>query len=79
MFGRSQGAYVHHSVVKQNVNLDQTYYDDIDVDVLTVTMAPRSSFRILYSPERENRVRRRTRSHAAAGTTPAAAAAVPEP
>ena len=46
MFGRGQDAYVHHFVVKQNVNLDQTYYDDIDVNVLTVTMTPRSSFRI---------------------------------
>ena len=53
MFGRGQDAYVHHFVVKQNVNLDQTYYDDIDVDVLTVTMTPRSSFRILYDSNNE--------------------------
>jgi hypothetical protein len=38
VFGRGQDAYVHHYVVAQDVNLQHTYYDDIDVNSLTVSI-----------------------------------------
>lgn len=38
VFGRGQDAYVHHFVVAQDVNLQHTYYDDIDVNALTVSI-----------------------------------------
>ena len=39
VFGRGQDAYVHHYVVAQDINLQHTYYEDIDVNdvVFTVT------------------------------------------
>ena len=38
VFGRGQDAYVHHYVVAQDINLQHTYYDDIDVNSLTVSV-----------------------------------------
>jgi len=38
VFGRGQDAYVHHFVVAQDENLQHTYYDDIDVNSLTVSI-----------------------------------------
>jgi hypothetical protein len=38
VFGRGQDAYVHHYVVAQDINLQHTYYDDIDVNSLTVSI-----------------------------------------
>jgi len=38
VFGRGQDAYVHHYVVAQDENLQHTYYDDIDVNSLTVSI-----------------------------------------
>jgi hypothetical protein len=38
VFRRGQDAYVHHYVVAQDVNLQHTYYDDIDVNALTVSI-----------------------------------------
>eukprot|EP01050_Picozoa_sp_SAG11_P000472 SAG11_NODE_14_length_26344_cov_14.209411_10_plen_2210_part_00 len=36
--GRGQDAYVHHFVVAQDENLQHTYYDDIDVNDLVVSI-----------------------------------------
>ena len=35
---RGQDAYVHHFVVAQDINLEHTYYDDIEVNDLTVSI-----------------------------------------
>jgi hypothetical protein len=35
---RGQDAYVHHFVVSQDINLEHTYYDDIEVNDLTVSV-----------------------------------------
>jgi len=35
---RGQDAYVHHFVVSQDINLEHTYYDDIEVNDLTVSI-----------------------------------------
>jgi hypothetical protein len=35
---RGQDAYVHHFVVAQDINLQHTYYDDIEVNDLTVSI-----------------------------------------
>jgi hypothetical protein len=36
---RGQDAYVHHFVVAQDINLEHTYYDDIEVNDVTVSVA----------------------------------------
>lgn len=36
--GRGQDAYVHHFVVAQDINLEHTYYDDIEVNDVTVSV-----------------------------------------
>eukprot|EP01050_Picozoa_sp_SAG11_P003895 SAG11_NODE_233_length_11903_cov_4.983650_7_plen_1348_part_00 len=38
VFGRGQDAYVHHYVVAEDVNLQHTYYEDIDVNDLVVSV-----------------------------------------
>jgi len=35
---RGQDAYVHHFVVAQDINLEHTYYDDLEVNDLTVSI-----------------------------------------
>lgn len=39
MDDRGQDAYVHHYVVAQDINLEHTYYNDIDVNDLVVSVA----------------------------------------
>ena len=36
---RGQDSYVHHFVVAQDINLEHTYYDDIEVNDVTVSIA----------------------------------------
>ena len=38
VFGRGQDAYVHHYVVAQDINLQHTYYEDIDVNDVVVSI-----------------------------------------
>ena len=47
VFGRGQDAYVHHFVVAQDANLQHTYYDDIDVNALTVSITDDDSAVVL--------------------------------
>lgn len=38
VFGRGQDAYVHHYVVAQDINLQHSYYEDIDVNDVVVSI-----------------------------------------
>ena len=38
VYGRGQDAYVHHYVVAQDINLQHTYYEDIDVNDVVISI-----------------------------------------
>ena len=38
VYGRGQDAYVHHYVVAQDINLQHTYYEDIDVNDVVISV-----------------------------------------
>ena len=51
VFGRGQDAYVHHYVVAQDINLQHTYYEDIDVNDVVVSITDNDPAYVLQHDE----------------------------